>query len=793
MLEENQVFLDDFDRCCPLKDIAYIAAEDKCVCARLFEDEGEDPRLLLRAARQWLKADAARRLLLLSSHKEKLKQLAQRAGFLLLDEGQTEKGVPFVLLGYEEETYQEALRVQNLPASSPLLLVTSETVLHKNYGGIAAYILYLWQALEVKPIIFSSFPLPSSEGAVEGFSSSVLDRNLLRKGALWPLPDEPSLAFLDDAIELLFLYDAIRVIEVQDYIGDAFRFCQAKQAGLLPSGISLITRGHGSHLYLERSARSWQPPACEMLLLQERITIEQADFFAPASTYLADLYRAAGLALPRQTTVCPLPYPLPNKKLEQGALDRLVFFGKPIASKGFADFLEVLRLLKDKSFFKEKIKHILLLGGDLPPTEKKLFDELAKGKTVEAAFLPHGEVQERLAEIGPCSLVLLPYPRDNYPVSVLEVMAAGGQLCAYQSGGIPEMIPQVFHDFLLTSPSPKALAARIEDLFLMDEKARRAKLQAAQKEIWARQKKINDRQGALYASFIAPPSAPPSAMPSVSVALFMNGESKEAARPLLDALAAQTQSPAQLFLIDGAEEGTEEKTEDLPFPCCCLEAKDLLAFCKTPVLVRLRVGGLLPEPTCLASLVACFAQEKEPCVATAGNVAFLEGDRPSSWRDGVLAVPLGSAGLISHKTNTLGPFEAAFSVAQLKKCLVHSEALAEEDPHLFYAKLFYRGGTFAVCPSILWASFSKAELVVRSFDEQERFAQEAPPLGAWEQTRLQALLFQQEKKETSFTPVSASFDLKNLLAGLVRIREKAPKGRVLFEATGQDALWKKRG
>ncbi len=792
-----------------------------------------DPRPLLRRLRSLLKDHSDNRLVVsFPVKREETEALAQPfrrwtekefESFILssgfsIEARQRGEETTIWSLSSSEETHSKFLALRGLPPSSPVLAITTETILHKNFGGIASYLFCLWDLLPQKPLIYATFPLPLEQKEGTGLRNWVFDRSFLfpREGVVDVSAGDSSLGVFEEIQQILFLYDSIEVIEIQDFIGDACRVAQAKRNGLLPPDVAVVCRGHGGHVYLERAGREWFDPSFEKTMLNEKVAVENADLFLPASGYLNALYKEVGIAPPSGTKPMALPHHVSACEPDDNPLDTVVFFGKPIEAKGFPDFMAAIRLLEGSEPFQKHVRKIVVLGGALSEPDREKLEALFPSVELSGRFLPRGEAVQFLRSLGSRALVLMPYRDDNWPMSVLETIDAGCQPLAYARGGIPEMFPKPFQEIALCRAFPKALAQGIEKILRMDRKKRVHKARELRKAWAKKQQETNAATVRFYKKISARVLGRKAPWRAENVALSVSLPVSDSTFPFLkDVMAglnAQTFPPKEILLIDGGLEKTRRAQlrtlfkRSLPCPVRFVSVSKegraaesrnaALKACRTPFLVHL-VSRDVPLPNFLMDIAFAFASDPEASVAMGLQRQFLDGDHWASLTSGVVLPLTGCAGLISQRENNLGHANAGFNVKKLKNLKDWESASFFEDNWDLYLRLTDSGGRVAVVPrvgSLKRTPESAATDAPPAFLTESRLAQATRPL--WKSHRLQALSHlhfghQTDQAASSLSALVAS-DFDPFLEAIRRARlgRLPPAVCPLDEKT--DRVWKKR-
>lgn len=145
-------------------------------------------------------------------------------------------------------------------------------------------------------------------------------------------------------------------------------------------------------------------------------------------------------------------------------INTIVFFGKATRQKGYFDFCDAMSsLFSDPSrrHIWSQITEIVLIGVSEPDNRLKSLPV-----TLRWGVFSREKARAEISRLQKTSLVVLPYKADNYPISVFEVIHAGAELLAYNSGGIPEILTSDGAASLLCAPGAKFLEAAICDRLL---------------------------------------------------------------------------------------------------------------------------------------------------------------------------------------------------------------------------------------------------------------------------------------------------------------------------------------
>jgi len=135
-------------------------------------------------------------------------------------------------------------------------------------------------------------------------------------------------------------------------------------------------------------------------------------------------------------------------------------FSQLVAHKGSFDFVRAAHVAGEK----DPNLHFLIAGSGRPAFVKRVRDEIAAGPAAERIRLipPQDEIWPLLAAVDVVALTTR-WP-DPLPRVVMEAMAAGLPVVAYDGGGVPEMIAAGETGVLLPTGDVDALAAAMLEL-----------------------------------------------------------------------------------------------------------------------------------------------------------------------------------------------------------------------------------------------------------------------------------------------------------------------------------------
>lgn len=399
--------------------------------------------------------------------------------------------------------YQNFLTSNNMPSSGIIrLALTTEHPDYRITGGIGSYIKESQTHYgDVSAIMVVDTNDKYTPEPIEKFCW-LSPQKLLSVSAVERMMNTDH-GFYGDALlaaiqHTLFYYPHLRIVELSDYgslSGD--RIIQAKEAGLLPSELQLITVCHGSTLYTTNAAREFIAPSAIPTMLREAYSIENADKTIYLTDFLRKLYEGHGLKsrIPLKDRL-PLHYEdIPSFEGDfSSRCKRLIYIGKPTKMKGFDLFLStVLCLLKSPSRVSAQIEEIVCFTTftEVPdPVIECLMAEVRDLVRLEIVSLPRTELFRQLQVFAQDSLALVTYGADNHPNVVLELMSIGCDFVAANSGGIPELLNEKTKLNFLAEPTPDDFVEKVQ-VALKDRKARSSLCSANRRWYLAQQEKIN--------------------------------------------------------------------------------------------------------------------------------------------------------------------------------------------------------------------------------------------------------------------------------------------------------------
>lgn len=464
---------------------ALTSQEPTFFCLSGIVDRANDPRPLLRIIRILLKLNVKNRLIFAMNLIEEnplenktsfpgqkeinrqwtLEQLVEgfeSSGFKFESshkvqtvEGVNAKVSTFFAFSCSNEYHLKFLNSLGIRKLAEHVLIASEHSATGSSGGIGSYFSMLDSTSKKNVLVMftgnrgiESNPI----GSCQKFGW-VHVRQLLSQEN-WPSWDQLDFEVILDACEqLIYLVDTIKIIEFPDYMGIGYRLAQASSAGLLPESVKTVCYCHGSNYYIDRGFGRPSESRDLVVDLREKISIECADYTIFPSNFLKDMY-STELNLSIRNPIL-LPYPIEIQSQATNLVDyttanTILFYGKDNVHKGFPVLMECLREIHEKHpLVFSRIERVVLAGVDSSSVPKHISDnykvECFKGSLSQAKQL--------LANYCARSVVILPYLGDNQPLAVFEVVESGSRLIAFNAGGIPEQIPNGFHQEILVNPN----------------------------------------------------------------------------------------------------------------------------------------------------------------------------------------------------------------------------------------------------------------------------------------------------------------------------------------------------
>jgi glycosyltransferase involved in cell wall biosynthesis len=256
--------------------------------------------------------------------------------------------------------------------------------------------------------------------------------------------------------------DEVTLIEYQDYLGVGFRVAQAKHSGLIPDSVRINCVAHGNQYYLNSGFDEFGKTQDQAIAVKERISAELSDCTIFASNFLRKMYEEElGWRL-NSTQLRPYPNSYSGHLGKDGStkISKLIFLGKPTTFKGFDHFVNALHQLTEQTTFSEiGIEEVMVIGSEELPREL----ENISGVKVVSLYPSAEALSQQITDLAPSSLFLLPYPSDNAPLMVHEVISRAYHYLLANSGGIPEIVPPVIAHTRLVDLNANNLSIQISN------------------------------------------------------------------------------------------------------------------------------------------------------------------------------------------------------------------------------------------------------------------------------------------------------------------------------------------
>jgi|GEM_PF-1640784 len=463
------------------------------------------------------------------------------------------ESVLYLSVSVSEESYKKYLASLNLPAMDMYYLICSnEHGKAKLTGGIGSYVeeaQKLFKKEEIGVLLLSKGDMLPNREVIDKekiitvdkfFDQQVISRN------------ETAGMLLKCMQVVQYIYPYLNIVEVQDVEGFGYRLVQGKQSGMLQQDITVQMVAHGSKIYLENASQRWLPIINYDTIYKEKISLENADRTAFPTKFIKNLYLDAGYSFEEgKAFQLRLPFEFAHfPKNQYKEVDTLIFYGKRYGMKGYDVFSEIAALLDIEGFIETKIKRIVLIGPYFPEMTKQnaFFDSLKKRIEIIEVSLPRAEAIKLIKNLHSHSVCVLPYKSDNHPYSVLEIVETGCPFIFAKAGGIPELLPEKYHDKLLGALNCSNLAEQLKSVLSLPSGERYELYSSVFNEMNSAQKEINRK----FVDFNRKQSARSAGKKdevSASMIVLMNQDRNEYNDLLITAINSQTVLPCRLFII----------------------------------------------------------------------------------------------------------------------------------------------------------------------------------------------------------------------------------------------------
>lgn len=533
----------------------------------------EDPRIILRAVKKNLLLNKDNKAKILSQGRTKqgidypedetsyrewklseLKLHLASGGFEIVDSEENNLSTILITISLRTEKYNGYLKELNLPEINiHYLICSNEHGKAKLTGGIGSYI----------------------EEAQKLFKRNEFGVFLVSKGNMLPekniINNERILTFdkffdnqvvnMNETAEMLlksmqvvqYIYPYLNIVEIQDVEGFGYRVVQAKQSGLIAGEILIQIVSHGSKVYLENASQRWLPIINYDVIYKEKIALENADRLVFPTKFIKKLYIDAGYNFLQERTY-QLRLPFEFKYFPQNQykdVDTLIFYGKRYSMKGYDIFSEIVTLLDMEEIVGAKIKRVVMIGPFFPEMTKqnKYFELLRKRIEVVEVSTPREEAINIIKKLHSHSVCVLPYKSDNHPYSVLEIVETGCPFIFAKAGGIPELLPEKFHDKLLGRLCSDDLANKVKSVLFMGNNERYELYASLFAEMIFLQKDINQKFNAFNQRQISSKHYSVNRELTASLIVLFDADSGDSNNLLLNAINSQSMLPDKLLVV----------------------------------------------------------------------------------------------------------------------------------------------------------------------------------------------------------------------------------------------------
>ena len=296
--------------------------------------------------------------------------------------------------------------------------------------------------------------------------------------------------------QILFYYPHIKTIEAQEILLD--RTIDAKQTGLIPNEVTLVTTCHGASFHLAKAKKDMLELEQIHVAYREKRTIEDSDVTIFPTKFLKNSYAKIGIKKldEKNKIIKRLPFDISRLPTGSGPEEysQIVYIGKTSSIKGFDIFLEtIIEFANINKELAENIEVITAIVTSTDITEKpiiKLLEEARKLYTINLVSMQREELLTYLATNSKDSLALVTYPGDNHPTVILELLAIGHDFLALNCGGTPELIPDGYEHEYIVENNTNEVCKKIENVFRQPGNRQKI-IQKARNDYLAEQKKIN--------------------------------------------------------------------------------------------------------------------------------------------------------------------------------------------------------------------------------------------------------------------------------------------------------------
>ncbi|MBA4252238.1 MAG: hypothetical protein C0442_11025, partial [Chlorobiaceae bacterium] len=356
-------------------------------------------------------------------------------------------------------------------------------------------------------------------------------------------------------------------VEIQDIEGFGYRLSQGKKAGIICDDILIQIFSHGSKSQMDIVYQKWAHITEYDKMYKEKIALEFADRIIFPTNYIYQVFQNAGYRHQAESAIfIRPPYNFSQFTItDYQNIDTLIFYGKRIWAKGFDLFSELVSLLDLEGIIGNQIKRIILIGPHFQEMEKQnsYFEALKNRILILDASMQRNNAIQSIKNFSKQSLCVLPYRADNHPYSLLELIETGCSFVCANKGGIPEMIPNKFHDLVLSDYNPDDFVLKTKNLINMEIKERQKLFSDIATTMVAQQEEINETYKNFHSKTDNIKAILPKEKLNSSLIITIKSNNDLYNSILINALNSQSVFPSELYLISDKESTAEIFTNAL--------------------------------------------------------------------------------------------------------------------------------------------------------------------------------------------------------------------------------------
>jgi len=146
-------------------------------------------------------------------------------------------------------------------------------------------------------------------------------------------------------------------------------------------------------------------------------------------------------------------------------IPELLFLSNLIETKGVYDLLEACAILKKN----DVNYHCTFIGGESDITKKDFFEKVKNlDLSDNVDFIGKKFGNDKINAFNNADIFVFPtfYPKECFPLVILEAMSAGLPVISTFEGGIPDIIDNGVNGFLVEQQNVEALAKQMEELLI---------------------------------------------------------------------------------------------------------------------------------------------------------------------------------------------------------------------------------------------------------------------------------------------------------------------------------------